>query len=91
VEKKKNDIINRLNKTKQELYPDLREEREARDHAIRRAERKAIHDRALEEKQQKEAWKADKESRSYDALFDADNMRTNRAWENPEDAEDDFM
>ena len=31
VEKRRNEIINRLNKTKQELFPDLREQREERD------------------------------------------------------------
>lgn len=40
VEKRINDIVNRLNKTKQELYPDLAAERENYDRGIR-AVRKA--------------------------------------------------
>ena len=35
VEKRKNEIVNRLNKTKMELFPDLAEEKEAYDRAIR--------------------------------------------------------
>ena len=35
VEKRINDIVNRLNKTKQELYPDLAAERETYDRGIR--------------------------------------------------------
>jgi len=37
VEKRRNEIINRLNKTKQELFPDLREQREERDREDREA------------------------------------------------------
>ena len=40
VEKRINDIVNRLNKTKQELYPDLAAERENYDRGVR-AVRKA--------------------------------------------------
>ena len=37
MEKRINDIVNRLNKTKQELYPDLAAERENYDRGIRAA------------------------------------------------------
>lgn len=37
VEKRINDIVNRLNKTKEELYPDLAAERETYDKGIRAA------------------------------------------------------
>lgn len=40
---RKNEIINRLNKTKTERFPDLRAERLARDKAVRRACPPAIH------------------------------------------------
>jgi hypothetical protein len=36
VEKRENPIVNRLNKTKTEKYPDLREEKEARLKELRR-------------------------------------------------------
>ena len=39
VERRINDIVNRLNKTKQELYPDLAAERETYDRGIRAAKK----------------------------------------------------
>ena len=45
VEKRINDTVNRLNKTKQELYPDLAAERENYDRgvrAVRKAEAQVI-------------------------------------------------
>lgn len=39
VEKRENAIVNRLNKTKVEKYPDLRQERADRDHEERKKER----------------------------------------------------
>ncbi|KAI9227303.1 MAG: coiled-coil domain-containing protein 25 [Piptocephalis tieghemiana] len=91
VEKKDRDILNRLNKTKEEKYPDLQEERVQRDQRIRVAERKAQVEKAMEEKRIRDEWRADKEARSYDRLFDPEVMKSNRDWQSPEDAEDDFM
>lgn len=42
VEKRVNDIINRLNRTKQELYPDLAAERENYDRGIRIARKSEL-------------------------------------------------
>ena len=42
VEKRINDIVNRLNKTKQELYPDLAAERETYDRGIRAARKAEV-------------------------------------------------
>lgn len=42
VEKRINDIVNRLNKTKQELYPDLAAEREHYDRGIRAVRRAEV-------------------------------------------------
>ena len=42
VEKRVNDIVNRLNKTKQELYPDLAAERETYDRGIRAAKKAEV-------------------------------------------------
>jgi len=42
VEKRINDIVNRLNKTKQELYPDLAAERENYDRGIRAARKAEV-------------------------------------------------
>ena len=42
VERRINDIVNRLNKTKQELYPDLAAERETYDRGIRAAKKAEV-------------------------------------------------
>ena len=42
VEKRINDIVNRLNKTKQELCPDLAAERETYDRGIRAAKKAEV-------------------------------------------------
>ena len=39
VEKRENAIVNRLNKTKVEKYPDLRQEKADRERELRKAER----------------------------------------------------
>ncbi|RKP22794.1 hypothetical protein SYNPS1DRAFT_19577 [Syncephalis pseudoplumigaleata] len=84
VEKRANEIVNRLNKTKEEKYPDLADERRQRDKQKRQAQR------ALELEQ--EGRKA-KEQQSYSSLFDYDSMSTNtsRQYTSVEEAEDDFM
>jgi len=42
VEQRENPIVNRLNKTKVEKYPDLREEREARRAELRKRDQSAL-------------------------------------------------
>ena len=42
VEKRINEIVNRLNKTKEERFPDLRMEREERDREEREDKRKEL-------------------------------------------------
>lgn len=42
VEKRINEVINRLNKTKQELYPDLAAQRESYDRGIRLARKSEL-------------------------------------------------
>ncbi|RKP15157.1 coiled-coil domain-containing protein 25 [Piptocephalis cylindrospora] len=91
VEKKDRDILLRLNKTKEESYPDLQAQRDERDRQVRLAQRKAQAEKTRDEQRKKEEWKAEKEARSYDSLFDTEVMKTNRDWQSPEDAEDDFM
>lgn len=44
LEKKDNDILRRLNKTKEERHPDLRAEKEERDRAERQEQRKRQQD-----------------------------------------------
>lgn len=88
VEKRINEIVNRLNKTKVEQKPDLRALREERDRKERekvkeqeRLRRKA--EREAEKQKQEEA-----ERRSYGNLMRAENMTTN--YDDGNDS-DDFM
>ena len=45
VEKRENAVVNRLNKTKEEKYPDLRAEREGREREDRKKERIAAQEK----------------------------------------------
>ena len=45
VQKRENVIVNRLNKTKVEKYPDLRQERQDRDRELRKKDQKARQER----------------------------------------------
>jgi len=71
VETRTNAIVNRLNKTKEERFPDLAEEKEEREREIRNQEKKAMLERKKEEarvaKEHKEkAWQKD---HAYDDVF----------------------
>ncbi|XP_061390254.1 coiled-coil domain-containing protein 25 [Musca vetustissima] len=78
VEKRKNEIINRLNRTKTEDYPDLRAEREKRD-AQDRAEQKAkLRAQKELEKEMEKKRKEEEELRSYTTLLKTENMKTNQ-------------
>lgn len=95
VEKRTNEIINRLNKTKEELYPDLEAEKEAwlaQERKKSKAEAQRL--KALE-KSEKEEQKRLKELMSYDRIMVEDSMQTNKdlkeKYQSYEDFEDDFM
>eukprot|EP00889_Picochlorum_renovo_P005580 jgi/Picre1/32610/NNA_007956.t1 len=95
VEKRENEIVNRLNKTKEELYPDLEAEKEAWLAEQRRlAKIEAQRQKALE-KSEKEEQKRLKELYSYDRVLTEDAMQTNADLRNKystyEEFEDDFM
>lgn len=88
VEKRINEIVNRLNKTKVEAKPDFKAEREKRD-ALEREDKKA-QIRALKEKE-KEDIKRQREMqelKSYSSLMNEDKMTTNMDDGNDSD---DFM
>lgn len=97
VEKKLNDVVNRLNKTKVEANVDLKAEREARE-AAERAEKKL----QLREKNRKAAEeRAEKdrvaEMRSYSSIMKSEKMTSNKdvleksKGKSVQDLEDDFM
>lgn len=77
VEKRINEIVNRLNKTKVEARPDFQAEREKRD-ALEREDKKA-EVRLLREKEKEEIKrkKEETELKSYRSLMKEDNMKTN--------------
>ncbi|KAK4757834.1 hypothetical protein SAY87_019135 [Trapa incisa] len=95
VEKRINEIVNRLNKTKVERTPDLRAEREAVN-AAERAERKH---HLREKKRREEMERLEKERqaelRSYKGLMVAEKMTSNKdiasSAKSLQELEDDFM
>jgi len=93
VEKRENAIVNRLNKTKVEKYPDLRQEKADRQAELRKRDRDAVQARAKEEariaKERKElAWQ--KEHR-YDDLHSEDALQATSNQDRDEDFLDDFF
>lgn len=95
VEKRINEIVNRLNKTKVERKPDLKAEREAMN-AAERAERKV---QLREKKRREELDRLEKEKqaeiRSYKGLMVADKMTSNKdiasGSKSLQELEEDFM
>ncbi|KAL3013889.1 hypothetical protein AAZX31_06G078500 [Glycine max] len=95
VEKRINEIVNRLNKTKVERKPDLKGEREAVG-AAERAERKQ---QLREKKRREELERLEKEKqtelRSYKGLMVAENMTSNKqiasGSKSLQELEEDFM
>ncbi|CAI0441493.1 unnamed protein product [Linum tenue] len=95
VEKRINEVINRLNKTKVERTPDLRAEREAVN-AAERAERKLqLRDKKRREEMDRMEKERQAEVRSYKGLMVAEKMTSNKqiASESKslQEMEDDFM
>lgn len=63
VEKRINEIVNRLNKTKEERSVDFREEREKRDREEREDQKKKLQDQKRKEKEDDERKKKEAEVR----------------------------
>uniref|UniRef100_A0A2A4JG36 Coiled-coil domain-containing protein 25 n=1 Tax=Heliothis virescens TaxID=7102 RepID=A0A2A4JG36_HELVI len=77
VAKRSNEIVNRLNKTKKESFPDLRIERETRDRLEREDKKKLLREKKDKEKEEEKRKKEEAELRSYSTLMKAENMSTN--------------
>ncbi|KAI9701447.1 MAG: hypothetical protein M1836_001502 [Candelina mexicana] len=93
VPARENPIINRLNKTKVEKFPDLRMEKETRLKELRKKDQAAQQERRKEEarvaKERKEkAWQKD---HAYDDLFTEEALAQSNNQERSEDFLDDFM
>lgn len=87
VAKRSNEIVNRLNKTKKEYFPDLRIERETRDRLEREDKKKLLREKREKEKEEEKKKKEEAELRSYSTLMKAENMTTNKDGNDS----DDFM
>ena len=88
-----NPIINRLNKTRSEKYPDLQQEREDEGRRKRNAERKVREQQKQKEKEEKRQreelrWQKD---HAYDDLMSEENLRASSNLDRASDWEDDFM
>jgi hypothetical protein len=93
VEQRLNPIVNRLNKTKVEKHPDLRQEREDRRQELRQRDRAAQQTRQKDEKRveldrKKKAYERD---HAYDFLNDEESIAQSSNQDRGSDFEDDFM
>ncbi|KAM5351129.1 hypothetical protein ACJ41O_003852 [Fusarium nematophilum] len=93
VPQRENPIVNRLNKTKVEKKPDLKQEKDDRLKELRRREQASLQQRRKEEARQAQEWKEKKwqKDHAYDDLFTDENMAESSNQNRSEDWEDDFM
>jgi len=93
VIQRENAIVNRLNKTKEEKFPNLKEERDDWQKEQQRKELAAKRERQKEElkvsrERKDKAWQKD---HAYDDLFSEENIAMSSNAERGTDFEDDFM
>ena len=88
VDKRINEIVNRLEKTKLELHPDFRAEREKRDAEERVVKHQVLKQRKDQEKSEEKKRKDLADLKSYNSLMKSENMSTNYDKDNDSD---DFM
>lgn len=88
VEKRINETVNRLNKTKTEANPDFRAERERRDAEEREDKKKVMRTQREQDKENERLRKEQAELRSYTSLMATEKMTTNHDDGNDSD---DFM
>lgn len=88
VEKRINEVVNRLNRTKEEKFPDLKEEKEDRDRLERNEAKKILKEQREKEKMEIKKRKEEQSLRSYDSLFGESDMQSNQ---NMDEDSDDFM
>ncbi|KAJ3091899.1 hypothetical protein HK100_007071 [Physocladia obscura] len=95
LRKRENDIVNRLNKTKREEYPDLLAMKVAKLRELREVQRALEKKMKLEELEKKKEYARLAELRSYKGVVDdEENMRSNRSYESGKtvkEMEEDFM
>ncbi|OSX77621.1 hypothetical protein BU14_0141s0005 [Porphyra umbilicalis] len=92
VDKRDNAIVNRLNKTKAERFPDLAEEKESYERGLARAVRVAARKREQEERALAAKRAREKSQRSYTLLQVDEKKESNKdIGRNFDEFEDDFM
>ncbi|XP_068136215.1 coiled-coil domain-containing protein 25 [Hyperolius riggenbachi] len=78
VERKDNEILNRLEKTKDERFPDLAAEKESRDREERNEKKAQIQEMKKKEKEEMKKKKEMEELRNYTSLMKSENMTSNQ-------------
>ncbi|KAG2501959.1 hypothetical protein HYH03_000457 [Edaphochlamys debaryana] len=95
VEKKNNDIINRLEKTRQEKHPDLAAEKEAYMSQVRQSKRAEERAARAAEKSAREDRKRQEDMKSYKHIMKDEYMTSNKEvqskYASVEEMEEDFM
>lgn len=92
VEKRANEIVNRLNRSKTEAYPDLAKLKVDRVKELNRRAREQMKQKALDERALREQRLKEKEAKSYDKMHKQDKMTSNKDLrQDHNDFEDDFM
>ncbi|KAJ3031267.1 Coiled-coil domain-containing protein 25 [Rhizophlyctis rosea] len=93
VEKRINEVVNRLNKTREERTPDLSELKIQREREERNVKREEEKKRRQEDLRVQEERKKEAEARSYGNVLKDTKMKSNKngAARTVEDFEDDFM
>ncbi|XP_076010979.1 coiled-coil domain-containing protein 25 [Genypterus blacodes] len=87
VEKKINEIVNRLDKTKEERHPDLAAEKESRDREERNEKKALLQEQKRQEKEEQKRKREMDELKNYSSLLQDENMTTNEGGYDS----DDFM
>lgn len=93
VRERENPIVNRLNKTRVEKFPDFRAEKEEHEKKKRRDERKQREQQRHKDNQEKrdrEQLKWQKEH-AYDDMFSEENLEASSNQDRAANFEDDFM
>ncbi|KAL8288103.1 hypothetical protein RB601_004488 [Gaeumannomyces tritici] len=93
VPQRENAIVNRLNKTKEERHPDLKQEKDDRLRELRKRDQSAQLQRRKEEakiakERSEKKWQKD---HAYDDIFAEENMEGSSNQNRDENWEDDFM
>ncbi|XP_052620154.1 uncharacterized protein LOC111885860 isoform X2 [Lactuca sativa] len=95
VEKRINEVVNRLNRTKVERKPDLKAEREAVNAAERAERKQQLRDKKRREEMERLEKERQAEVRSYKNLMVADKMTSNKeiasTHKSLQELEEDFM